>query len=72
MYYLYDVESGEPFRVSKEVWEAHNKFMESMMPKNMKGQYILYGTSGDFDNTNTFKELFCNPKSYNIDDGKTI
>lgn len=70
-YYLFDIESGYPYKVSKEYYEWYNKtileFFNSVKPNinpTFKGTLIM-GTAGDFENNN-FEEMFYNPDKYDI------
>lgn len=56
-YYLFDIESGHPYRVTKECYEWYNNHMLTMFEevrKNLenydhKGTPIIVGIGGDFD-----------------------
>lgn len=71
-YYLFDIESGAPYRVSKEYYEWYNKQVQEIfehintkLDSPHKGVLIV-GTAGDFENNNNFKEIFYNPDNWNI------
>lgn len=60
---LFDIESGEPEIVSKEYHESYLKMLEDFMPKNMpeiKGKIICFGTSGNFEDTKSFEDIWKN------------
>jgi hypothetical protein len=68
VYYLYDIETGHSYPVSKKVYEMTLDMWKSVMPKledvQIKGSVIITGTAGhegvDYD---SLKRLFEDPSS---------
>lgn len=70
-YFIYDIETGYPTPVSKEVWERWRagilQMWESARPKlEGMGRIIIFGTGGDIDGANDYEKLFMNPENYNL------
>jgi len=62
-YYIRDIETGWPTEVSKEQWELYQQLLECYRPKlsdNFKGKVIIFGTGGDLEGGDNFKQLFYN------------
>jgi len=77
---IFDIESGYPYKVTKEYYEWYMKLYEATIPKAFRdnskpiGAVYITGTGGDgFDKcSDDLKELFCNPEKYNLNgDSKT-
>jgi hypothetical protein len=71
---IFDIESGYPYKVTKEYYDWHMKMWESALPRAFRdnskpiGIVWITGTGGDgFSKCSTdAKEMFYNPEKYNI------
>lgn len=64
-YYLYDIESGYKFEVTKERHEAYMKAWEAARPKidSIKGSIMIYGTMGNMEEGSLdLKDIFYSPE----------
>lgn len=70
-YYLYDIDSGYPYRVTKEYYEWYNKQIKEVFNNIRSSLNIPYkgtlivGTADDFESGN-IEELFYNPDKYDL------
>jgi len=68
-YYNTDIESGETYEVSREVWEAIQNMWECAKPilrnAHIEGQLLIVGTAGEINNKG-LEEIFYNPQNYEI------
>jgi hypothetical protein len=70
---IFDIESGYPYRVTREYYEWYMKLYEATIPKafrdNIKplGTVWITGTGGEgFSKCSDAREMFYNPEKYNI------
>ena len=65
VYYLYDIETGDRYPVSKEIYEMTLDMWKSVMPKledaQIKGSVIIVGTSGAELDGGFYKTLWEKP-----------
>lgn len=59
-YYLRDIESGCPYEVTKREYEQYLSLWERFMPKfeSSKGTIMIFGTGGDMEGGEDFKNSF--------------
>lgn len=66
-YILYDIESGYPYRVSKEVYENYMAAWNSVRPvlQNKEvGKILFFGTAGEQPNNKNFKNMWTNAEMF--------
>lgn len=67
-YFINDIESGLPYEVTKDQYEAYHKAWDAVKPKldSVKGKVILFGTGGDMESgTEDFSSIFYNSGQWN-------
>lgn len=66
-YFITDIETGDRVEVTKEHYEMHQS-LKRFVTKNSKniGKVLLFGTKGDLEDNNNFKDLFFKSNSYNF------
>ena len=65
---MWDIESGQPYLVTKEYQQSYIDFMDSLRPKeNLKptGLIVMFGTGGSIKKKNSFEDIFYNPDKWN-------
>jgi hypothetical protein len=65
---LYDIETGAPYKVSKEYYDKYMDMFTTMIAGALNtpdiGSIFITGTGGSLDNKDDIKDMFYNPEGY--------
>jgi len=66
---LFDIETGCPYKVSKEYYEKYMDMFTTMIAGALNtpdiGSIFITGTGGSLDNKDDIRDMFYNPEGYN-------
>jgi len=67
---IFDIESGYPYKVTKEYYDWYMKLYEAALPKAFRDSRAVYftgtGNTEGFSKCSDAREMFYNPEKYNI------